>query len=101
MDLQGRTLLPAFLDAHSHLAASANALLQVPLGDAACFEDIAQAISGFIRRQRVKPGQWVMAQGYDHNQLAEPGPSFSGPAGSGRPPQPRGGPAQLRPHGGV
>lgn len=49
MDLQGRALLPAFLDAHSHLAASANALLQVPLGDAACFEDIAQAISGFIR----------------------------------------------------
>ena len=71
VDLQGRALLPAFLDAHSHLAASANALLQVPLGDAACFEDIAQAISGFIRRQRVKPGQWVMAQGYDHNQLAE------------------------------
>lgn len=49
VDLQGRALLPAFLDAHSHLAASANALLQVPLGDAACFEDIAQAISGFIR----------------------------------------------------
>lgn len=71
VDLQGRALLPAFLDAHSHLAASANSLLQVPLGTASCFDDIAQAIASFIRREHVPPGQWVLAQGYDHNQLAE------------------------------
>ena len=71
VDLQGRALLPAFLDAHGHLAASANSLLQVPLGTASCFDDIAQAISDFIRREHVAPGQWVLAQGYDHNQLAE------------------------------
>ena len=71
VDLQGRALLPAFLDAHGHLAASANALLQVPLGEAASWEDIARALADFIHRRQVPPGQWVLAQGYDHEQLAQ------------------------------
>ena len=32
VDLKGHTLMPAFIDAHSHFSGCANALLQVPLG---------------------------------------------------------------------
>lgn len=33
VDLQGHTLLPAFIDPHGHFSAAANALLQVPLDE--------------------------------------------------------------------
>ena len=41
VDLQGHTLLPAFIDPHGHFSAAANALLQVPLDECADLEEIA------------------------------------------------------------
>ena len=38
MNLEGRALLPAFVDAHSHLLACAYARLQVPLGNCGSWE---------------------------------------------------------------
>lgn len=71
VDLGGNTLLPAFLDAHSHLTAVANAQLQVSLEGCVDFREIGQRIQDYIRQHQVPPGQWVVAQGYDHNELAE------------------------------
>ncbi len=71
VNLEGRVLLPAFLDAHSHFSAAANALLQAPLEECVNFEEIRQRIADFIRENQVAPGEWVVAQGYDHNALAE------------------------------
>ena len=41
VDLQGNTLMPSFIDAHSHFFGYANSKLQVSLEDAVDFEDIA------------------------------------------------------------
>lgn len=71
VDLDGRALLPAFIDAHSHLSAMANRQLQVPLGGAGSFEEIRRRIEAFLRDNAVQPGAWVLANGYDHNVLAE------------------------------
>ena len=71
IDLAGRTLMPAFLDAHSHFSAVANAQLQAPLDEAYSFSDIEERIRAFVSENNVKPGEWVIAKGYDHNQLAE------------------------------
>ena len=71
VDLAGRTLLPAFLDAHSHFTAVANQFLQVSLEGCASWADVQDRIRDYIRRERVPAGQWVTAQGYDHNQLSE------------------------------
>ena len=71
VDLEGHTMLPAFLDAHGHFSAAANGLLQVPLGECTNFEEIRGRIRRFIRDNRIPAGEWVVAQGYDHNQLAE------------------------------
>ena len=71
IDLEGRAMLPAFLDAHSHFTAAANAQLQVDLTGCGSFEEIRQRISRFVRERRIPAGQWVMAQGYDHTALAE------------------------------
>lgn len=71
VDLRGKTLIPAFIDAHSHLAAMANGLLQVSLEESISFEQIGQQIQMFIKSQSLQPGQWIFAKGYDHNRLIE------------------------------
>lgn len=74
VDLKGHTLMPAFIDAHSHFSGCANALLQVPLGEAVSFDEIEERIAAFIRDNHISKGQWVAAQGFDHNVLREKRP---------------------------
>lgn len=70
-DLKGHTMLPGFIDPHSHFSAAANALLQVPLEDAHTGEEIGDKIRVFLEKNNLKAGDWVMARGYDHNQMRE------------------------------
>ena len=71
IDLEGRTLLPGFIDAHSHFSGAAYALLQAPLGEETDFAGIAQALTRFIADNRVPQGTWVVGKGYDQTALAE------------------------------
>lgn len=71
VDLEGRALLPAFLDPHSHLLACAYARLQVPLGECASWEEIADRLSKHVQERDIPPGAWVKGTGYDQNALAE------------------------------
>lgn len=71
IDLEGATLLPSFLDSHSHFTSYANSLLQAPLEGAASFSEIAARIKDFIQDNRIPKGKWVVGAGYDHNQLQE------------------------------
>lgn len=70
-DLGGKTVLPSFIDAHSHLSGCAAAFLQVDLSKAQSFDDIAQAIKRFKTENGLQGGAWIIAAGYDHNQLRE------------------------------
>ena len=70
-DLGGRTLMPSFLDAHSHFSGYANSLMQAPLENAESFEEIAGAIRSFIDETHPAQDKWIVAKGYDHNRLAE------------------------------
>lgn len=71
VDLKGRTMLPAFLDAHGHFSGYANAQLQVPLEEAACFDDVAASLKAYIDTHDIPADQWIIGKGYDHNSLAE------------------------------
>lgn len=70
-DLKGQTLMPAFIDAHSHFISTAFSFLQVPLGDAESFEDIKNRISDFIKANDIPEGAWITGKGYDQNLLCE------------------------------
>lgn len=71
IDLHGHTLMPAFIDAHSHFSGYASAQLQVSLSGAQNFEEIVSRIQQFIAENQIAPGKWVQARGYDHNQFKE------------------------------
>ena len=71
IDLKGKTLMPSFIDTHSHFFGYANSKLQVSLEDAVDFEDIANRIKTFIEKNNVPEGVWINANNFDYNTLAE------------------------------
>ncbi len=71
ISLEGKTMLPAFIDAHSHLSAYASQMLQADLGKAESFEDIRKILREYKEKHHVPAGAWVRGQGYDHNRLKE------------------------------
>ena len=68
-DLAGRALLPAFLDAHSHITALAETLDLAQLGGAATAEEIAALLRAFAQERDLPPDGWAVGFGYDHNVL--------------------------------
>lgn len=71
VDLQGRTLMPAFIDAHSHITALAGTLAYADLSRAKSFAEIKTILRSFQVEHGLKKGDWIIGFGYDHNRLAE------------------------------
>ena len=65
LDLRGRTVVPGFIDAHTHVVAYAQARLDVDLRDARSEDD---AIERVRRRAETTPrGQWIQGRSWDAN----------------------------------
>ena len=71
VNLDGATLMPAFIDPHSHFFQVATSLLQVSLDGADSAEEIRKRIQHFIAENNIKPGQWVNACDYDNNLMPQ------------------------------
>ena len=66
VDLDGATMLPGFIDAHSHLTEYATTSMQVPLGGIDNFADMKSAIQKYIADNKIPEGEWVIGRNYDH-----------------------------------
>lgn len=71
IDCKGRTLLPAFIDSHSHLTALAQTLSFCDLSAAKSFEDISKLLKAFAKERNIRQGDFLIGFGYDHNSLVE------------------------------
>ena len=69
IDLKGKTLIPAFIDSHSHFLETAQSFLQVSLQNETTFDGIKRKIQDFIIEKDIKKGEWVTARDYDNNSL--------------------------------
>jgi len=71
IDCQGKTLIPGFNDAHCHVSAFASSLLSVDCSPSAVssIADIQARIRE--RAQKLAPGSWIRATGYNEFYLAE------------------------------
>lgn len=74
VDLRGQTLLPGFVDAHSHFPGSgikaiAADLNSPPIGDKTTMEEVLDALRAEAARR--DPGEWVSGFGYDDTLLEE------------------------------
>ena len=71
IDMEGKTILPGFIDAHSHLSSYAGTFTQADLEAAKSFSEIKETLLSFAKEANLTSGQWLVANGYDHNRLAE------------------------------
>lgn len=71
IDLKGRTMLPGFIDAHSHFTQVAFSILQVSLNDLKTVETMKEKIDAFIQETSLKDGEWLIARDYDQNIFSD------------------------------
>lgn len=70
-DLRGGTLLPAFIDAHSHLGSVASNYTRLDLSQVHSPVQLQQAVEAYIRDNGLEKGEWVQGFGYDHTTFPE------------------------------
>jgi predicted amidohydrolase YtcJ len=68
LDLQGATVLPGIIDAHTHLVSLGESLLRLNLKDAATEEEIVER----VRRKAAStaPNEWILGWGWDEGKWA-------------------------------
>lgn len=71
IDLKQRTLMPAFIDSHSHITALAQTIGLIDLSHCRKFQDIIEKLKGEKEKQKIEDGKWMIGFGYDHNLLEE------------------------------
>lgn len=71
IDLKGNTMLPGFIDPHSHFSMMGHVSTLADLGGCESFEDIIGVLTQYINDNNVAKGNFVVGFGYDHNVLQE------------------------------
>lgn len=69
-NLQGKTLIPSFLDAHSHLSSYANSFLQVSLEKIDNLLEMKNKILAFIKENNMKSDDWVIANSFEPSDFS-------------------------------
>ena len=70
IDLAGRCLMPAFVDAHSHIVMNGQMALCADLTECTSFQNIIDTLKTFLERRKDENAPLV-GYGYDHNFLME------------------------------
>lgn len=71
VDLKGNTIMPSFIDSHSHITSYAQTLRLVNLYNCTSFEDIFNTLKNFIDKNNLKEDEWITGFNYDHERLRE------------------------------
>lgn len=71
-DMKGKTVLPGFVDGHSHITAVAYQLLLAnlkpsPLGSCDSVEAVTKELISYLNTHSLRNGQWLMGMGYDNS----------------------------------
>ena len=71
VDLQGRCLMPSFIDSHSHIVMNGQMSCFADLSGCESFEDILSVLKEYMTAQNMGKDDVVLGYGYDHNFLKE------------------------------
>ncbi len=76
VDLKGKTLLPGFIDAHSHMGLAMSLVRQAnlsspPVNTVKNISDIVDKLKAQQNEYNIKDGEWIIGWGYDPDLLEE------------------------------
>ena len=69
LDLEGKTVLPGFIDSHQHMMLTGLGLTGVALEEAVSIADVVEKMAARIRE--TEPGEWVRGANLNEQSLAE------------------------------
>lgn len=67
IDLKGHTLMPSFIDSHSHISSFANTLRFADLNNIDNFYDLINSLKEFKSKHNLSNDEWIVGFGYDNN----------------------------------
>ena len=73
IDLNRKTLMPAFLDGHGHVSMAAQMALNADLSGCGSYRDVINTLNQYIAERHISVNDIVVGFGYDHNFLKEGG----------------------------
>lgn len=76
VNLEGRTLMPAFIDAHGHFMNAPQVVKWAnvsgpPVGPITKVADFIPVLQEHVKKHGIKKGEWIIGYGYDRSNLAE------------------------------
>ena len=76
VDLRGTTMVPGFVDAHSHFVNALQVLTYAnvsapPVGPVNSIAELLQVVVEHKARWNPAPGEWIVGYGYDSNMLSD------------------------------
>lgn len=71
VDLEGKTLMPAFIDAHGHATMTPAFASLCDLSVCNNFDDVVAELKAFMEKRQIPAGEPVIGVNYDNNFLAE------------------------------
>ena len=71
VNLEGRTLMPSFIDGHSHITVAGQMSFAADLSECRNFQDIISVLKSYLKKHKIGRDGLIMGYGYDHNFLRE------------------------------
>ncbi|WZL73852.1 amidohydrolase [Clostridiaceae bacterium 35-E11] len=71
IDLEGKLLLPGFIDSHMHLYPYGNTLQMVNLRDVKSIDELIDRITEFIKMKGITSNQWLKGYGWNQDNFKE------------------------------
>ncbi|SFB17603.1 MULTISPECIES: amidohydrolase [unclassified Bacillus (in: firmicutes)] len=65
IDLEGKTMLPGFVDSHIHLIGHGEALIRLDLSNCLSKEEVFQKVSAYS--ENLDEGEWLIGEGWNDN----------------------------------
>ncbi|MEX1157734.1 MAG: amidohydrolase family protein [Thermomicrobiales bacterium] len=69
IDLDGATLMPGFIDAHTHFVSGSQTLDRIRLGGATTMAEMQRRVAEKVNA--VQPGEWVVGRGWDETKRTD------------------------------
>lgn len=71
IDLQGKTLMPSFIDGHSHISMYSQFAAYPDISGCTSFAEIQDYLRDYVKEHELTEDDVLLAVGYDHNFLKE------------------------------
>lgn len=71
IDLNGKLMVPGFIDSHMHLLNLGFFMRNIDLSGTRSIEDLKACISDYMARNNVEPGSWILGRGWNQDYFDE------------------------------